>query len=115
LGKLVKAGSLCGLGQTAPNPVLTTIRYFRDEYEEHIYDKYCRAKVCSLGIFRIEQEECVLCGLCKQACAFGAVKETRRSFFIDQDYCTKCKACYYVCPVNAVKIEKKGTKVQIKA
>src|SRR4030043_608914 len=107
LGKSVKAGSLCGLGQSAPNPVLTTIKYFRDEYEEHIRDKYCRAKVCSgLGMFMIEQSECILCGLCKQACAFDAVKETRRSFFIDQDYCTKCKSCYLACPVWAVKIKK---------
>ena len=104
LGKLVIEGSLCGLGKTAPNPVLTTIRYFRDEYEEHVRDKYCRAKVCKLGIFRIEQSECILCGLCKQACAFDAVKETRRGFFIDRDYCTKCKSCYNACPVNAVKI-----------
>ncbi|OGW40608.1 MAG: NADH dehydrogenase, partial [Nitrospirae bacterium RBG_13_39_12] len=108
LAKLVKTGSLCGLGQSAPNPVLTTIKYFRDEYEEHVHDKYCRAKVCSgLGMFTIEQSECILCGLCKQACAFDAVKETRRSFFIDQDYCTKCKACYLACPVDAVKIKKK--------
>jgi NADH:ubiquinone oxidoreductase subunit F (NADH-binding)/CBS domain-containing protein/(2Fe-2S) ferredoxin/Pyruvate/2-oxoacid:ferredoxin oxidoreductase delta subunit len=107
LGKAVKAGSLCGLGQSAPNPVLTTIKYFRDEYEEHIRDKYCRAKVCSgLGMFMIEQSECILCGLCKQACAFDAVKETRRSFFIDQDYCTKCKSCYLACPAGAVKIKK---------
>ena len=106
LGKLVIEGSLCGLGKTAPNPVLTTIKYFRDEYEEHIRDKYCKAKVCKLGIFRIEQSECILCGLCKQACAFDAVKETRRGFFIDRDYCTKCKSCYSVCPVNAVKIVK---------
>jgi len=106
LGKLVKRGSLCGLGQSAPNPVLTTIQYFREEYEEHIRDKYCRAKVCNLGVFTIDREECILCGLCKQACAFDAVKETRRSFFIDRDYCTKCKACYNVCPVNAVKIRR---------
>ena len=106
LGELVKAGALCGLGRTAPNPVLTTIRYFRDEYEEHIRNKYCRAKVCNIGILRIEEEECILCGLCKQACAFSAVKETRRSFFIDQDHCTKCKACYSACLVNAVKITK---------
>jgi len=107
LGRLVQTASLCGLGKTAPNPVLTSIRYFRDEYEEHVYDKYCRAKVCSgLGFFGIEQEECILCGLCKQACAFDAVKETRRSFFIDQVYCTKCKACYQACPIGAVKIEK---------
>jgi len=107
LGYRVKAGSLCGLGQSAPNPVLTTIKYFREEYEEHIHDKHCRANVCSgFGIFMIDQEECVLCGLCKQTCAFNAVKEARRSFFIDQDLCTKCKACYVACPVDAVKIKK---------
>jgi len=107
LGKLVKEGSLCGLGNSAPNPVLTTIKYFRQEYEEHIHDKYCRSKVCSgLGMFRIEHEECFLCGLCKQACAFDAVKDMRDSFYIDQDYCTKCKACYNACPIGAVKIEK---------
>jgi NADH:ubiquinone oxidoreductase subunit F (NADH-binding)/(2Fe-2S) ferredoxin/NAD-dependent dihydropyrimidine dehydrogenase PreA subunit len=108
LGKLVKEGALCGLGNSAPNPVLTTIRYFRNEYEEHIRDKYCSAKACSgLGVFRIEHDECFLCGLCKQACAFDAVKETKDSFFIDQDYCTKCKACYSACPIGAVKVEKK--------
>ncbi len=108
LGKLVKEGALCGLGNSAPNPVLTTIRYFREEYEEHIRDKYCRAKACSgLGVFRIEHDECFLCGLCKQACAFDAVKDTKDSFFIDQDYCTKCKACYNACPIGAVKVEKK--------
>ncbi len=103
LGKRIIKGSLCGLGNSAPNPVLTTIKYFREEYEEHIYDKYCRARVCS-GL--IEHEECFLCGLCKEACAFGAVKEYRDRFFIDQDYCTKCKACYLACPIGAVKIEK---------
>lgn len=108
IGRNVKAGALCGLGNSAPNPVLTTIRYFRKEYEEHIHDKYCSAKTCSgLGVFRIEHDECFLCGLCKQACAFDAVKETRDSFFIDQDYCTKCKACYMACPIGAVKVEKK--------
>lgn len=114
LGKKIIAGSLCGLGNSAPNPVLTTIKYFREEYEEHIYDKYCRAKVCSgLGLFRIEHSECFLCGLCKQACAFGAVKETRNSFFIDQDYCTRCKACYLACPIGAVKIEKRPKKAVV--
>jgi NADH-quinone oxidoreductase subunit F/NADP-reducing hydrogenase subunit HndC len=104
LGKLVQRGSLCGLGQSAPNPVLTTIKHFREEYEEHIFDKYCRSTVCNLGLFVIVEEECILCGLCKEACAFDAVKETRRSFFIDRDYCTRCKACYNVCPTKAVKI-----------
>lgn len=107
LGEKIVKGSLCGLGNSAPNPVLTTIKYFREEYEEHIYDKYCRAKACSgLGMFRIDHDECFLCGLCKEACAFGAVRETRKKFFIDEDYCTKCKACYTACPINAVKIEK---------
>jgi MinD superfamily P-loop ATPase len=103
----VKEGALCGLGNSAPNPVLTTIRYFREEYEEHIHDRYCRAKVCSgLGLFRIDNDECFLCGLCKEACAYDSVKETRDKFFIDQDYCTKCNACYTACPIGAVKIEK---------
>ncbi|MBI5204514.1 MAG: NAD(P)H-dependent oxidoreductase subunit E [Nitrospirae bacterium] len=107
IGVQIKRSALCGLGQAAPNPVLTTIKYFREEYEEHIHDKYCRAKACSgLGVFSIDHEQCFLCGLCKQACAFDAVKETSRSFFIDQDYCTKCKACYNACPIGAVKIEK---------
>ncbi|MEK7267459.1 MAG: NADH-ubiquinone oxidoreductase-F iron-sulfur binding region domain-containing protein, partial [Nitrospirota bacterium] len=89
IGEKVKESALCGLGNSAPNPVLTTIKYFRDEYEEHIHDKYCRAKACSgLGVYSIDHEQCFLCGLCKEACAFDAVKETSRSFFIDQDYCT---------------------------
>ena len=111
LGKKIVASSLCGLGSSAPNPVLTTIKYFREEYEEHINDKYCRAKACSgLGMFRIEQDECFLCGLCKEACAFGAVREFRNKFFIDQDYCTKCKACSIACPIDAVKVEKQKRK-----
>jgi len=107
LGENIIAGALCGLGNSAPNPVLTTIKYFREEYEEHIYDKFCRAKACSgLGKFRIENPECILCGLCVKACAFGAIRETRKSFYIDQDYCTRCKACVSVCPTEAVKVEK---------
>ena len=107
LGKKIVAGSLCGLGNSAPNPVLTTIKYFREEYEEHIHNKFCRAKQCSgLGLYSIDNDECFLCGLCKKACAFGAVKELKSKYFIDQDYCTKCKACYTACPIGAVKIEK---------
>jgi NADH:ubiquinone oxidoreductase subunit F (NADH-binding)/(2Fe-2S) ferredoxin len=107
IGNLIKEGALCGLGNSAPNPVLTTIKYFRKEYEEHIHDKYCSAKACSgLGVYRIDHDECFLCGLCHEACAFDAVKVTRDSFFIDQDYCTKCKACYSACPIGAVKIDK---------
>lgn len=116
MGKNINNGSLCGLGQGAPNPILSTIRYFREEYEEHIYDKYCRAKVCAgLGVFRIEQSECFLCGLCEKACPYDAVKVTRDSYFIDQDYCTKCKACYLACPINAVKIEKAKAEAKVEA
>ncbi len=107
LGKLIQKGSLCGLGQSAPNPVLSTIKYFRHEYEEHIYDNYCRAKVCGgMGVFLINQAECIRCGLCKKACAFEAVVETKDIYMIDRQYCTKCKACYNACPVGAVKIRK---------
>jgi NADH-quinone oxidoreductase subunit F/NADP-reducing hydrogenase subunit HndC len=109
IGKMVQKGSLCGLGQSAPNPVLSTIKYFREEYEEHIYDKYCKAKVCSgMGVFVINTAECFKCGLCKEACAFDAVKVTRDHYFIDREYCTKCKACYYACPVGAVKVRKRS-------
>jgi NADH-quinone oxidoreductase subunit F/NADP-reducing hydrogenase subunit HndC len=109
LGKQIQKGSLCGLGQSAPNPVLSTIKYFRHEYEEHIYDNYCRSNVCSnTGVFLIHQPDCIRCGLCKQACAFDAVKETKDLYMIDRDYCTKCKACYYACPVGAVKIKKRS-------
>jgi NADH-quinone oxidoreductase subunit F/NADP-reducing hydrogenase subunit HndC len=107
LGRKVQESSLCGLGQSAPNPVLSTMKYFRAEYEEHVHDKYCRARVCKgLGMYVIDQETCFLCGLCKQACAYDAVKETSRSFFIDQDYCVKCMACYQACPIGAVRIQK---------
>jgi len=109
LAEIISAGSLCGLGQSAPNPVLTTIRYFRDEYEEHIKEKYCRAKVCSgMGVFVLNQGECIRCGLCKSACAYGAIVERRDRYFIARDYCTKCKACYSVCPVDAIKIRKQA-------
>jgi len=113
MGKQIVAGSLCGLGNSAPNPVLSTIKYFREEYEEHVHDKFCRAKRCQgLGVFRILPEHCILCGLCKSACAFDAVVELRDRFYIDQDYCTKCKACYGVCPTQAVVVEKGGAHVK---
>jgi NADH-quinone oxidoreductase subunit F/NADP-reducing hydrogenase subunit HndC len=95
--------------------VLSTIKYFREEYEEHINNKYCRAKVCrGPGLYSIDVDECFLCGLCKEACAFDAIKEYKYRFFIDQDYCTKCKACYLACPIDAVKIEKVDYKKELK-
>lgn len=107
LGKYIQKASLCGLGQSAPNPVLSTIKYFREEYEEHIYDNYCRANVCKgTGVFTINQTECIRCGLCKEACAYGAVRETRERYFIDREECRQCKACATACPVEAVKIRR---------
>jgi NADH-quinone oxidoreductase subunit F/NADP-reducing hydrogenase subunit HndC len=108
MGEMIVSGSLCGLGNSAPNPVLSTIKYFREEYEEHIRDNYCRAKRCQgLGTFSIHQEHCIHCGMCKEACAFDAVVEMRDSYIIDQDYCTKCKACFSVCPTQAIEIERR--------
>jgi len=107
LGQYIQRTSLCGLGQSAPNPVLSTIKYFKEEYEEHIYENYCRAKVCSgMGAFVIDQSNCIRCGLCKEACAFGAVVETKNRYLIDRSVCTRCKACYTACPIDAVLIKK---------
>jgi NADH-quinone oxidoreductase subunit F/NADP-reducing hydrogenase subunit HndC len=107
LGKHIVENSLCGLGQSAPLPVLSTLKHFRHEYEEHVYEKYCRSNVCrGTGLYTIDQQECFLCGLCKKACAFDAVTETRSRYFINQDNCTQCRACYTACPIKAVKIEK---------
>jgi NADH:ubiquinone oxidoreductase subunit F (NADH-binding)/NAD-dependent dihydropyrimidine dehydrogenase PreA subunit/(2Fe-2S) ferredoxin len=107
LGRLVKAGSLCGLGQTAPNPVLTTIKYFRNEYEEHIRDKYCRAEVCTgLGLLSINTDICYQCRRCMDTCPFEAIKETHDGrFYIDQVYCQRCKACYYICPLGSIEVK----------
>jgi NADH-quinone oxidoreductase subunit F/NADP-reducing hydrogenase subunit HndC len=87
--------------------VLSTIKYFREEYEEHVYEKYCRANVCSdMGAFVIDQNACIRCGLCKEACAFDAVTETRNRYMIERSACTQCKACYTACPIDAVLIKK---------
>jgi NADH:ubiquinone oxidoreductase subunit F (NADH-binding)/(2Fe-2S) ferredoxin/Pyruvate/2-oxoacid:ferredoxin oxidoreductase delta subunit len=106
LGKTVKKGSLCGLGQTAPNPVLTTLRYFKDEYEAHIHQKSCPALVCKdLIVYSIDPKKCVGCLLCLKNCPVDAISgERKKVHVIDQDLCIKCGACLDVCPpkVSAV-------------
>ena len=100
LAATVQKASLCGLGQTAPNPVLSTLRHFRDEYFAHIRDKACPAHVCrSLITYFIEPEKCVGCLLCKKACPTAAVSgELKKVHVIDQAACIKCGACFHVCP-----------------
>ena len=100
LSETMKEASLCALGQSASNPVMSTLQHFRDEYEAHIKEKRCPAGVCKdLIRFDIDQEKCKGCGLCLKNCPVNAVYEKgKKRFFIDHDKCIKCGACYAVCP-----------------
>ncbi|RMF44082.1 MAG: NADH-quinone oxidoreductase subunit NuoF [Deltaproteobacteria bacterium] len=100
----IKKSSLCGLGQTAPNPVLSTIRYFRHEYEAHIHDKECPSHVCKpLLHFHVIDEACKKCGLCKRVCPVDAITwEKGQVAYIDRDKCTECTSCYDACRFMAI-------------
>ena len=104
LAELIKANSLCGLGQTAPNPVLTTIKYFRDEYEAHIKDKKCPSKSCKkLLTYEVDPEKCTGCTVCAKNCPVDAIDGERKEVhFIRQDACIKCGLCYTKCKFDAI-------------
>ncbi|MBS7360572.1 MAG: NADH-quinone oxidoreductase subunit NuoF [Oscillospiraceae bacterium] len=112
LGESIKTGALCGLGNSAPNPVLTTIKYFRDEYEAHINEKRCPAKKCtSLIEYQIDAEKCKGCSLCSKKCPVGAISGVVKSpFSIDAEKCVRCGQCLDNCKFGAIEVISGGVK-----
>ncbi|MFH1877977.1 MAG: NADH-quinone oxidoreductase subunit NuoF [Candidatus Omnitrophota bacterium] len=104
LGNMIKKASLCGLGQSAPNPVLSTIKNFREEYEEHIRDKKCRASECDSLVTYAITDSCVGCGACKRVCPVKAISGSpKEKHEIDKEKCIKCGQCFNICKFGAVK------------
>ena len=107
LALTVKDGSLCGLGKTAPNPVLSTLKYFKDEYIAHIRDHKCPAGVCTaMKKITINPDQCKGCTKCARTCPVGAIEGTvKNPHRIDQTKCIKCEACLNACPFKAISKE----------
>ncbi|WP_300457362.1 NADH-ubiquinone oxidoreductase-F iron-sulfur binding region domain-containing protein [Desulfobacula sp.] len=107
LGSMIEKFSLCGLGTSAPNPVLTTIKYFREEYESHIIDKKCKAGVCkNLFFYEIDENACTGCTVCAKKCPQNAITgEKKEPHLLEQDKCIKCGICYDACKFNAIVIK----------
>lgn len=104
LANVIRDTSLCGLGQTAPNPVLSTLRHFKHEYDAHIYDEICPSAVCkSLITYTVDEGKCIGCGICKSKCPSSAIEGERKSpHKIMTEKCVKCDQCVQVCPVKAI-------------
>jgi NADH-quinone oxidoreductase subunit F/NAD(P)H dehydrogenase (quinone)/NADP-reducing hydrogenase subunit HndC len=104
LSYTIKETALCGLGQTGPNPVLSTLRYFRDEYEAHIYEKRCPAKRCAALLrFEVEPDMCTKCGLCYRSCPVDAITWKKKEVaWIDKEKCIKCMTCFEKCRFDAI-------------
>jgi NADH-quinone oxidoreductase subunit F len=107
LGEHIKSSSLCGLGQTAPNPVLSTLRYFRDEYDAHIYEKRCPAKVCKgLITYSVDAEKCTGCMVCLRNCTSNAISGAKQEVHvIDQVLCSRCGICFNLCKFDAIIVQ----------
>ena len=107
LANSIKDSALCGLGQTAPNPVLSTLKNFKEEYIAHVVDKKCPAGVCrDLLTYRIIEGKCVGCTACKKVCPVNCISgQVKKLHVIDQDKCIKCGACYSTCKFNAIEKE----------